>query len=195
MVKHPHPPSSSTNRLSPEDKRLWERVKSLTKPLSFSSRDPNIPVLAHNLQQTKPSFKKDPYAICQNKYPVRSSLSQEKSPVSSTLASTTPKLSIHQHTLKKITKKHFQFCGVLDLHGHTIKTAYSHFKNFIQENADHNRRIFLIITGKGKGYLKKALVEWCEHGELSPLISSISQAASFHGGEGAFYVILKKRRY
>jgi DNA-nicking Smr family endonuclease len=81
--------------------------------------------------------------------------------------------------------------GTLDLHGHTQDTGFRALASFLLQHSG------LVITGKGRlgsGVLKSRLHDWIESPELRPLIAGWSQAHQRHGGEGAFYLVLKSRR-
>jgi DNA-nicking Smr family endonuclease len=88
----------------------------------------------------------------------------------------------------------------LDLHGLTADGARTVFTHFIQQCYSRQKRHVLVITGKGnrsKGHgavLKKLLPHWLEEPLLKPLILSQSQAAPRHGGDGAFYILLRRQR-
>jgi len=61
-----------------------------------------------------------------------------------------------------------------------------------------NRRLVLIITGKGRGedgrgVIRTALPGWLETSSLRPRIVRYFEAHSSHGGAGAVYVLLKQR--
>ena len=51
----------------------------------------------------------------------------------------------------------------------------------------------LIITGKGKGIIKSAFMDWLKEDEIFPLIVGYSNAHRLQGGEGAFVLHLRKR--
>ena len=86
----------------------------------------------------------------------------------------------------------------LDLHGYHQEQAWRLFKHFIIENFQKQRRLVLIITGKGQspqgGVLQKAFPEWINHASLRPAILFFCHAQPKDGGRGAFYVLLKRHR-
>ncbi|MCF6302619.1 MAG: Smr/MutS family protein, partial [Devosiaceae bacterium] len=66
-------------------------------------------------------------------------------------------------------------------------------------------RTLLIITGKGlkktgfgqieqRGVLRHMLPVWLKEPQLAPLIAGFETSARHHGGEGAYYVRLKRAR-
>lgn len=97
----------------------------------------------------------------------------------------------------------------LDLHGLTYDNAYAKVVKFVNTGYQDGKRLLLVITGKGKshakkenfsfesncGVLRKAFPNWLRSDKLKDLILNVSQAHAFHGGEGAYYVYLRKNNY
>ncbi len=83
----------------------------------------------------------------------------------------------------------------LDLHGKTEAAAHKALQEFIEKQHNLNRRMLLVITGKGKdgaSVLRTNLPRWCEIPPLQGSILAVRTAAPHHGGEGAYYLLLKK---
>ncbi|MBV8538814.1 MAG: Smr/MutS family protein, partial [Alphaproteobacteria bacterium] len=60
-------------------------------------------------------------------------------------------------------------------------------------------RVLLVITGKGSvreggGVLRRNLPRWLAAGGNAPHVLRIEQAQLRHGGQGAYYVLLRRRR-
>lgn len=88
--------------------------------------------------------------------------------------------------------------AVLDLHGHTLESAFKALVNFIYAQNKRNARCLLLITGKGgflgRGVLKAEVPVWMNSPEIRSLILSYTLAKPKDGGEGAFYILLKRNR-
>jgi DNA-nicking Smr family endonuclease len=85
----------------------------------------------------------------------------------------------------------------LDLHGLNAIAAEARLKAFVTQAFQNDYRAILVITGKGlseNGILKRHTPEWLAAPELSHMVAGISQAHARHGGTGALYVALKRRR-
>ena len=93
----------------------------------------------------------------------------------------------------------------LDLHGMTQAQAHHALSAFIQGAAARGARVVLVITGKGgpgsaaqefpeRGVLRRAAPLWLGEPSLRALVLSVEEAARPHGGGGAFYVRLRRRR-
>ncbi|WP_090590963.1 Smr/MutS family protein [Pelagibacterium luteolum] len=95
--------------------------------------------------------------------------------------------------------------GTIDLHGMTQMQAQIALENFVAARAARGDRTLLVITGKGikktgylqlerKGVLRDMVPLWLNAPHLSPLVAGIDPAHQSHGGGGALYVRLKRRR-
>lgn len=88
--------------------------------------------------------------------------------------------------------------AVLDLHGHTLESGFEALKRFIYAQSKRNARCLLIVTGKGgflgRGVLKAEMPAWLNAAELRSLILAYTHAKPKDGGEGAFYILLKRNR-
>ena len=97
--------------------------------------------------------------------------------------------------------------GTLDLHGMRQDEAYAALNRYLTARAARGDRTILVITGKGlkkvngdpttiveRGVLRTMLPSWLNSPELRPLVAGWDQSAQGHGGEGAWYVRLKRLR-
>ena len=96
----------------------------------------------------------------------------------------------------------------LDLHGYTLEEANSKISEFIRNSFINNVNKLIIVTGKGlhsqnekNPYISKdlSILRYSvpdyinKNKELMNMISEISPASISDGGEGAFYILLKKK--
>jgi DNA-nicking Smr family endonuclease len=89
--------------------------------------------------------------------------------------------------------------GVLDLHGLTQEEAHRQLDGFLGHAANSGRRCVLIITGKGvwrsdSGILREMVPRWLNEAPNRARVLAIATAQPRHGGSGALYVLLKRRR-
>lgn len=89
--------------------------------------------------------------------------------------------------------------GRLDLHGLTQEAAFAALCRFVHASAAQERRLVLVITGKGRvseggGVLRRLLPLWCESATLRDFVISAAPAPPRDGGDGAFYVRLRRAR-
>jgi DNA-nicking Smr family endonuclease len=100
-------------------------------------------------------------------------------------------------TQRKVRRGQTSIDARLDLHGHTQDTALRELTTFLLLEREAGSRCVLVITGKGRlgtGVLRSRFLDWIEGAELRPLISGYSRAHARHGGDGAFYLMLKAKR-
>jgi DNA-nicking Smr family endonuclease len=90
----------------------------------------------------------------------------------------------------------------LDLHGMTLVAAERAVSAFIAESSAENRRVVLIVTGKGTrlesgrvfgGRIRAEFPGWLERAENRARVAGVRAAHPRHGGSGAFYVLLRRR--
>lgn len=107
--------------------------------------------------------------------------------------------------------------GRIDLHGMRQSEAHSALHRFLIGAHAKGKRWVLVITGKGapldrslnrtmapaddyepggepRGVLRRNVPRWLDEPELRAIVVGYSTAAIRHGGEGALYVQLRKRR-
>lgn len=84
----------------------------------------------------------------------------------------------------------------IDLHGMTHDVARTALGLFLTNAWNEGRRAVLVITGKGRygeGVLRRQLPEWLATGNLRVMVAGLSEAHRRHGGEGAFYIALRRK--
>jgi len=79
----------------------------------------------------------------------------------------------------------------LDLHGLTQDEAHRALLRFFVRAHGLDQRLVLVITGK-RGVLRGLVPRWLAEAAFRPLVAGLRSAHIRHGGEGAFYVALKK---
>ncbi len=96
--------------------------------------------------------------------------------------------------------------GRIDLHGMTLDQAQPALTSFIMRSHARDRRLVLVITGKGKrsddigpiparpGVLRHNVPRWLQSPPLSQMILQVTEAHARHGGGGAYYVYLRRKR-
>jgi DNA-nicking Smr family endonuclease len=93
----------------------------------------------------------------------------------------------------------------LDLHGLTAERAHAALTGFVLGAHARDERLLLVITGKGRpdaaairphrhGILHHSVPHWLAAPPLVGHVLQVAQAHQRHGGAGAFYVYLRRRR-
>ncbi len=86
---------------------------------------------------------------------------------------------------------------ILDLHGFSRKDARQYL---VEKIMTSTHPCLLVVTGKGigndgmaRGILRRSLSQWVNEKDIRPLVLAFCRARPHHGGDGAFYLLLKKR--
>jgi DNA-nicking Smr family endonuclease len=109
---------------------------------------------------------------------------------------------------KSIKEKNFVTRSI-DLHGYTLEEANKSIQNFINKSYEENINKLIVVTGKGLhsnnkkdpyvsrefSILKHSVPEFIKKNiELIRKISEMTNAKIEDGGEGAFYIYLKRKK-
>jgi DNA-nicking Smr family endonuclease len=156
-----------------------------------------LPIPAEEVPQ--PSVAKPPPA---KRSPRKPFLPPYQAPLPS---APTPNKSVEPSIRKKLGRGRIEIDGTIDLHGMTQSQARAALHHYIQARVGRGDRTILVITGKGlrveddyvaamseRGILRTMLPIWLSEPSLAPLVSGWSVAARGHGGEGAWYVRLRR---
>ncbi|MEM1376958.1 MAG: Smr/MutS family protein [Pseudomonadota bacterium] len=106
---------------------------------------------------------------------------------------------IERPTHRKLAKGRLPIDARLDLHNLTQDQAHQRLLSFLGEAMQRGHRHVLVITGKGmsqnsQGILKKMLPVWLATPPFTHMVSGLKHASRDHGGEGAWYIRLKKNK-
>ena len=92
----------------------------------------------------------------------------------------------------------------VDLHGHTLSSAHGRLDSALELSIAAGHRAILLITGKprdtaerqqsGRGAIRAAVTDWLAASRHASSIAAVRGAHPRHGGNGALYIILKRRR-
>ncbi len=119
-----------------------------------------------------------------------------------------PATGTDRRTEKKLRQGKFPIEGRLDLHGHTQAQAHNELIQFIERGFGQGQRCLLVITGKGSGKRKEGgglfesepgvlrgeVPRWLTEWPLTGKVITFTPAQPKHGGEGALYVYLRRKK-
>lgn len=115
-----------------------------------------------------------------------------------------PATSVDRRTLSDLKAGRRAPEARLDLHGMTLDEAYSALSGFLAGCAARNLRLVHVITGKGgskggvgghqRGALRRQVPLWLRTPPMSLWVRETMVAHNRHGGDGALYVWLRRRR-
>jgi DNA-nicking Smr family endonuclease len=115
-----------------------------------------------------------------------------------------------QRKLRKIASGRAEIEARIDLHGLRQSEAHHRLRTFVLDAYARGLRSVLVITGKGgsgtradefldgrrneRGVIRRNVPVWLEEPELRAVVVSFTRAHARHGGDGALYVHLRRRR-
>lgn len=90
----------------------------------------------------------------------------------------------------------------LDLHGRGLATAYNLLDRRLEQAISSGARLLLLITGKPpgperpvkRGLIRAAVGDWLQASRHGGDIAAVRNAHPRHGGSGALYIVLRRRR-
>ena len=167
--------------LTPEEKKLWERVAQSAKPLLPSLREATL----------KPKAKAGNEAIKfveKGRIAAPLSAAHNDEPLNPGAYA-----NIDRNTAERFRKGKYEIDATLDLHGLSRDKAQMALHRFLKSHYERGSRCLLVITGKGL-VLRESLPRWLAADELRPMILAFDTAKQKHGGSGAFYILLRRKR-
>ncbi len=102
---------------------------------------------------------------------------------------------IEQKILRKLARGRHKIDSRIDLHGMTQDEARESLIDFLLAAQRMNKRMVLVITGKGNnnlGVLRRAVPQWLRLPVLAGVVNGVEEAHVSHGGAGALYVRVRR---
>ncbi len=193
----------SRRRLTPEENDLWRRVAERTDRLHRETRAGAVPV-------PKPKPAKAPI---QRVSDFRIGQKTDCVSVSVDLARdlgdrlSAARIDMDQKAFRRMKRGKLKPEGRIDLHGMTLDCAHPALTRFILSAQVAGKRLVLVITGKGRsgrdeagpipvrrGVLRHQVPLWLGAPPLSQAVIQVAPAHFRHGGDGAYYVYLRRAR-
>lgn len=106
---------------------------------------------------------------------------------------------IDRRTAQRLQRGRLPIEATLDLHGLTQQAAHQALDSFVERSSALGRRCVLIVTGKGRGreesgVLRRQVPLWLNQAPLRSQVLAFDYARPEHGGLGALYLLLRRRR-
>jgi len=177
-----------TRSLSPEERRLWAQVARGVVPMA-GRVVPSEPDAEQALSGT-PRQPDEPSP------PVRAPSPGPALP---------PLTSVDRKTLLALRRGSRSVDAVIDLHGMRQSEAHGALLRFLGRAQGAGHSLVLVITGKGgagignatfeeRGVLRRMVPHWLRLPDLRGIVLGFEEASPQHGGSGALYVRLRRRR-
>ena len=177
--------------LSYDERVLWTTVTKSIAPLHDETPDLAVaPEPPPNSPPSPPSKRASP-----SRAPV------QPPPPPPTKPSAPPLAPLGRRMRQRVARGREPIDARMDLHGLTQAEAHAALARFLHSASGRGARLVLIITGKGgrggsgeRGVLRRQVPHWLALPEFRDLVVGFEDAHVAHGGEGALYVRLRRRR-
>jgi DNA-nicking Smr family endonuclease len=168
-------------RLTPDEQRLWARVVESVRPLAHAKK----PELAAGEPPPGPKTSLPPAPAP----PPRA-----HRPV--------PGTTLDATWDRRLSRGAVAPDAVLDLHGHNLATAYDLLDRRLEQAIAGGARLLLLVTGKPpgrerpvtRGAIRAAVGDWLTASRHAGDIAAVRNAHPRHGGAGALYIVLRRKR-
>lgn len=175
----------AARRLVPEERALWARVTATVRPLGARKPlempqlpDPPLPLQAARTAPAPPQAQ----------------------------AARAPGDGLDGGWDRRLKRGLAMPDRTIDLHGHTLASAHVALDQGLDRAIADDVRLLLLITGRAprgggeagagprRGVIRAAIGDWLATSRHAGRIAAIRNAHPRHGGAGALYVILRRRR-
>lgn len=178
--------------LSPEERRLWSHVARHVKPMKGKALPPEPEPEAKSAVAPAPTMS------------LASSLAPAPPPPQ-TKPSLPPLAPVERKTIQALRRGRKDVDSVIDLHGMRQEEAHFALIGFLHRAQNSGHSVVLVITGKGgaavsnglfeeRGVLRRMVPHWLRLPDLRSLVVGFEESSPQHGGSGALYVRLRRRR-
>ena len=175
-------------RLNAEERALWEKVVASVRPIhshgATASAEDEPPPAAPTPPQPAPRQRP------RSAPPPRPS-------------TTGPGVTLDSSWDRRLGRGLVQPDITVDLHGHNLATAYHLLDLKLEQALAMGARVMLLITGKppsepvrpvARGAIRAAVGDWLGASRHAGDIAAVRNAHPRHGGAGALYIILRRRK-
>lgn len=195
--------------LSADEQSAWARLAQSVTPIAGRS----VPGVAQNAAKglahtttpapnapKKPATKPLPKPPAKHVSPQPSRAAPPPAPPKRAFNS-----QLDSHWNRKLKSGQISPDFTLDLHGHTLDSAYTRIMSGIDQARSMGARVVLVIAGRERpvdpadrqtrrGAIRAKLLDWLAASHHADAITAIRRAHIKHGGEGALYLVLKRNR-
>ena len=180
--------------LNPDEAAAWSRLAATVTPLP-----------GRKLPKPAKALHAEDHADGQLVRPVAKPVMPSQKPPVTARPAPPPHSGLDSHWDRRFKAGTIQPDYTLDLHGHTLDTAYERLMAGLDQARSMDARVVLVIAGRSRpvdpadraerrGAIRAKLLDWLAASRHSDAISAVRKAHIRHGGEGAIYLVLKRAR-
>jgi len=171
-------------KLDPEERALWRKVVESVRPLD-----------GRDLPEEEPEAEREPVAARAPR--------SAPSPRGPAARTSQPGTTLDGSWDRRLSRGLVQPDTMLDLHGRNLATAYDLLDRRLEQAIATDARVILLVTGKpraddsrsaARGAIRAAMGDWLAASRHAGNIAAVRGAHPRHGGAGALYIVLRKRR-
>ena len=184
-----------TSGLKDEDRALWEHVTRDTEPLAKRAPAPEAPPAKTAPARTAPEADQGakPARPLPRPRPV-SIIKRAEPEIEHGRAA-----GVDRRSVERLRRGRVPIEARLDLHGDTQDQAHAALDRFLGEAQARGLRCVLVITGKGTtteagGVLRGQVPRWLNEPRNRARVLAFDYAQPKHGGLGAIYVLMRRRK-
>jgi DNA-nicking Smr family endonuclease len=125
-------------------------------------------------------------------------------PAPASVARSTPGTTLDGSWDKRLSRGMIQPDATVDLHGHTLNSAYAMLDDALGRSIARGDRVILLITGKpprpdserphARGAIRATVGDWLHSSRHADSIAAVRGANPRHGGSGALSIVLRRPR-
>ena len=184
--------------LSPKEASAWAKLAATVEPLPGRAAPALIPEPVPAAPSPLPASAAPVRKAQPSKAPAALA-SRPPAPATGSMGT-----GLDSHWDRRIARGGLEPDFTLDLHGHTLDTAFHRLGDGLAQARAMRARVVLLIAGKPRpveaadrgsrrGAIRAKLLDWLAAGPHATHIAAIRKAHVRHGGEGALYVVLRRR--
>ena len=176
-------------RLSAEERALWRKVVASVRPLAGKSPPTSEP---EGRAETGPTAFPVPRAAPTTRVSARKAQ---------------PGTTLDASWDRRLSRGLVAPDAIVDLHGHGLASAYDVLNRRLEQAIAAGDRLLLLVTGKPpsehgrhavrpavRGAIRAAVGDWLAASRHARDIAAVRNAHLRHGGAGALYIVLRRRK-
>ncbi|MFD1697434.1 Smr/MutS family protein [Roseibium aestuarii] len=202
------PPRRKKRHLTDEERVLWAKVAKTTTPLTpdRSPPEPDTTSFQELMGEGGANASASPTPAARADTAMRAPISTPAK-----TAPAQPPLHMLEHRFRKrVIRGVRPIDGRIDLHGLRQDEAHIRLRGFLHDAQLRGHKLVLVITGKGgtgrktgawsgihgeeRGVLRRMVPHWLSLPEMRMLVVGYEEAHLTHGGSGALYVRIRRKK-